>query len=52
MWWKDNSYMLLLGEKKWRMMREKNKSIAPSVTFIFTINLSKAGNKAEKEDMH
>ena len=34
------------------MMREKNKSTAPSLTFTFAINLNKAGNKAEKEDMH
>ena len=34
------------------MMREKNKSTAPSLTFPFAINLSKVGYKAEKEDMH
>ena len=33
-------------------MREKNKSVAPSLTFPFAINLSKAGNKAKKADMH
>ena len=32
-------------------MRANNKSTAPSLTFPFAINLSKAGNKAEKEDM-
>ena len=31
---------------------EKNKSTAPSLTFPFAIKLSKAGNKAEKVDMH
>ena len=30
----------------------KNKSTAPSLTFPFSINLSKEGNKAEKTDMH
>ena len=38
--------------KKWRMMRSKNKSTAPSLTFPFAIKLSKAGNKVEKVDMH
>ena len=33
------------------MMRAKNKSTAPSLTFPFAIKLSKAGNKAEKIDM-
>ena len=37
--------------KQWRMMRAKNKSTAPSLTFPFAINLNKAGNKAEKIDM-
>ena len=32
-------------------MRGKNKSTAPSHTFPFAINISKAGNKAKKEDM-
>ena len=36
---------------EWRMMREKNKSTAPSLTFPFAINLNKAGNLAEKIDM-
>ena len=40
-----------IRRKEWRMMREKNKSTAPSLTFPFAINLSKAGNKAEKVDM-
>ena len=31
---------------------EKNKSTAPSLTFPFSIKLSKAGNKAEKAEMH
>ena len=30
----------------------KKKSTAPSLTFPFAIKLSKAGNKAEKVDMH
>ena len=30
----------------------KKKSTAPSLTFPFAINLSKAGNKVEKADMH
>ena len=30
----------------------KNKSTAPNLTFPSAINLSKAGNKTEKEDMH
>ena len=38
--------------KEWRMMREKNKSTAPSHTFPFAINLNKVGNLAEEEDMH
>ena len=33
-------------------MRAKNNSTAPSLTFPFAINLSKAGNKVEKADMH
>ena len=33
------------------MMREKNKSTAPNLTFPFAINLNKAGNLAEKIDM-
>ena len=33
-------------------MKAKNKSIAPSLTFPFAINLNKAGNKVEKADMH
>ena len=41
-----------IGRKEWRMMRAKNKSTAPSLTFPFAIKLSKAGNKAEKVDMH
>ena len=32
-------------------MWEKNKSTAPSLTFPFAINFSKANNKAEKVDM-
>ena len=31
---------------------EKNKSTTPSLTFPFAINLNKAGNLAEKVDMH
>ena len=41
-----------IRRKEWRMMRAKNKSTAPSLTFPFAIKLSKAGNKAEKADMH
>ena len=33
------------------MMREKNKSTTPSLTFPFSSNVNKAGNLAEKEDM-
>ena len=33
------------------MMRAKNKSTAPSLTFPFAININKAGNKVEKADM-
>ena len=33
------------------VMREKNKSTAPSLTFPFAIKLSKVGNKVEKADM-
>ena len=40
-----------IRRKEWRMIREKNKSIAPSLTFPFAVKLSKAGNKAEKADM-
>ena len=50
-WWKDNSYMLLLGENNGGWWGQKNKSTAPSLTFPFAINLSKAGNKEEKADM-
>ena len=38
--------------KGWMMMREKNKSTTPSLTFPFAIKPNKAGNKAEKVDMH
>ena len=41
-----------IRRKGWRMMREKNKSTTPSLTFPFAINLNKAGNLAEKVDMH
>ena len=41
-----------IRRKGWRMMREKNKSTAFSLTFPFAINLNKAGNLAKKEDMH
>ena len=40
-----------IRRKEWRMMREKNKSTTPSLTFPFAIKLSKEGNKAKKEDM-
>ena len=40
-----------IRRKERRMMREKNKSTAPSLTFPFAINLNKAGNLAEKADM-
>ena len=40
-----------IRRKEWRMMREKNKSTTPSLTFHFAIKLSKVGNKAEKADM-
>ena len=43
--------MLLLGEKNGGWWGKKNKSTAPSLTFPFAINLSKVGNKAEKENM-
>ena len=33
------------------MMRAKNKSTAPSLTFPFAIKLNKAGKKEEKVDM-
>ena len=33
------------------MMREKNKSTTPSLTFPFAININKAGNLAKKADM-
>ena len=38
--------------KGWRMMRAKNKSTTPSLTFPFAINLNKAGNLVEKAYMH
>ena len=41
-----------IRRKEWRMMREKNNSTAPSLTFPFAIKISKADNKAEKTDMH
>ena len=41
-----------IRRKGWRMMRAKNKSTTPSLTFPFAIKFSKAGNKAEKVDMH
>ena len=50
--WKDNSYIPLLGEKGWRMMRAKNKSTTPSLTFPFALFINKTGNLAEKTDMH
>ena len=31
---------------------EKNKSTAPSLTFPFASNINKAGNLAEKADVH
>ena len=37
--------------KEWRMMRGKNKSTAPSLTFPFAIKLNKTDNKVEKVDM-
>ena len=40
-----------IRRKEWSMMREKNKSTTPSVTFPFAINLNKATNLAEKADM-
>ena len=40
-----------IRRKEWRMMRAKNKSTTPSLTFPFAINLNKAGNLAEKENM-
>ena len=30
----------------------KNKSTTPSLTFPFSLNINKAGNLAQKEDMH
>ena len=44
--------MLLFRIKGWRMMREKNKSTTPSLTFPFALFLNKTGNLAEKADMH
>ena len=38
--------------KEWRMMSSKNKSTTPSFTFPFASNINKAGNLAEKADMH
>ena len=40
-----------IRRKEWRMMRAKNKLTTPSLTFPFAINLNKAGNLVEKEDM-
>ena len=34
------------------MMREKNKSTTPSLTFSFALNINKAGNLVEKANMH
>ena len=34
------------------MMREKNKSTTPSLTFPFALFLNKIGNLEEKENMH
>ena len=40
-----------ISRKVWRMMREKNKSTTPSLTFPFALFLNKTGNLAEKVDM-
>ena len=40
-----------IRRKGWRMMREKNKSTTPSLTFPFAINRNKEGNLAKKADM-
>ena len=40
-----------IRRKEWRMMREKNKSSTPSLTFPFASNINKAGNLVEKVDM-
>ena len=40
-----------IRRKERRMVREKNKSTTPSLTFPFSSNVNKAGNLAEKADM-
>ena len=43
--------MILLGENNGGWWGKK-KSTTPCLTFPFAINLNKAGNLVEKEDMH
>ena len=40
-----------IRRKGWRIMREKNKSTTPSLTFSFALFLNKIGNLAKKADM-
>ena len=48
----EKTHTCFYQEKRMEDDEDKNKSTAPSLTFPFSIKLSKVGNKAEKADMH
>ena len=49
--WKDNSYILLLGEKDGGWWGKKTSQLHLVLLSLFAINLNKASNLAEKENM-